>query len=166
MGSNEEYLENLLKSMMNGEVANPAEKNLNEAGKKKSAIEMLTGEEPEQALILEESHPDLNEEVTVEEPFAEIPESDGAVSEGLTSDEMNLDSLLGDMDLNGLEGLEEPGQDGMMELAELGLDGMGPEDVLTDMEAGGSESADIGLEEADLGDGYGPECFGVGRYQF
>lgn len=43
MSSSEEYLENLLQSMMNGETPNSEP----DAGKQKSAIELLSGEEPE-----------------------------------------------------------------------------------------------------------------------
>ena len=49
MSSSEEYLESLLQSMMNGEVATPSNAEAN-AERQKSAIAMLTGEEPEQDL--------------------------------------------------------------------------------------------------------------------
>ena len=46
MSSNEEYLENLLQSMIDGKVASPSKKDVSNSGRQKSAIEMLTGEEP------------------------------------------------------------------------------------------------------------------------
>ena len=48
MSSNEEYLEKLLQSMMDGKVADSS-RGGSGTGRAKSAIEMLTGEEPEPA---------------------------------------------------------------------------------------------------------------------
>lgn len=60
MSSSEEYLENLLQSMMNGEAPTSSER---EAVKQKSAIELLSGEEPENTIV----EPDVNKAMSPEE---------------------------------------------------------------------------------------------------
>ena len=107
MSSNEEYLESLLQSMMNGNVAGSSSKDSNHEARPKSAIEMLTGEEPEQAPFVSEV--DLGSakldagDMIQEGADSEAAASDGINTESLWADEaVSEDTLAGDMTSEGI----------------------------------------------------------------
>ncbi|MCM1426060.1 MAG: hypothetical protein NC118_05590, partial [Eubacterium sp.] len=146
MSSSEEYLENLLQSMMNGEVASPSEQELNDPDRQKSAIAMLSGEEPEPVLPVRNaggkeasSSTGMEDmEAMLAEMVANLDESeDGMMTEGsimddtatsdepeeLSLDDLGIDDLLSEE--SGIDdlALEEPG---MNNLAEEGISGEMP----------------------------------------
>lgn len=114
MNSNEEYLENLLQSMMNGKVAAPSEEDLNNPDRHKSAIAMLTGEEPERTPSMGNPSADEssssgnmdNMEAMLAEMVANLDESDdGIIPDGVITDDMVEDSEP-ELDLSSL-GIED-----------------------------------------------------------
>lgn len=133
MSSSEEYLESLLQSMMNGEVATPSNAEAN-AERQKSAIAMLSGEEPEQDLPT-------------------IGENDTAAADDMKSMEAMLASMVDNLDENE-DGTGIPSSD-----ISITSDISGGDDIGTEMPSLESENAafagitdDFSLEGSDAED--------------
>lgn len=97
MSSSEEYLENLLQSMINGETP---ESSADEKDKPKSAIELLSGGEPESVAEPQPQSQDANKAMSPEEieaMFAAMGNSDASVDEleedSTMSEDSGLDNL-------------------------------------------------------------------------
>ena len=159
MSSSEEYLENLLQAMMNGEVAKPSEDELDSSDKPKSAIEMLTGEEPENAET-EEIFED--ESVSIDEITDDIVMSNDDVDLETLSlpEDLNIDEII----LSENSEMEELNLDDMSELADPDLQdilesetvesegGLFEEGVMDEMVLEEPEIPSIDLENSGLDD--------------
>lgn len=141
MSSSEEYLENLLQSMMNGKVATPSEDDLNNPDRQKSAIAMLSGEEPEQAPItgnstvggVASSDGMDNMEAMLAEMVANLDESDEGIAADIEiTDDMSEEDET-ELDLSSL-GIEEEGLDDIGLLEEPGLEESDMDAILSDMD--------------------------------
>lgn len=167
MSSNEEYLENLLQSMMNGET--PAAEP--DAGKQKSALELLSGEGDEQSAtdmlsnmddifaaadvsldgagfgdLNESGMDDLNLDGLGLDDLNESGMGDLSL-DGLGLDDLNLnESGMGDLNLDGL-GLDDLNESGM---DDLNLDALGFDDF--NPNAGETAMQDFSSEEAQMDD--------------
>lgn len=146
MSSSEEYLENLLQSMMNGEAPNTSE---TETGKQKSAIELLSGEES----VHTDAEPNANQAMSPEEieaMFASVgnePDSEMPKETDPVADE-SIDDLTAILDMADLA-LEENSMDEMPDTDEIGgADGISDMDGISDID----EMADLDdiLAAADI----------------
>lgn len=153
MSSSEEYLESLLQSMMNGEVATPSNAEAN-AERQKSAIAMLSGEEPEQDLptigerdtaaaddmkSMEAMLASMVDNLDENEDGTGIPSSDISI----TSDISGSDDI--GMDISSLES-ENAAFDGITD--DFSLEGSDAEDVIPV----GGDMDELSLEDLGLND--------------
>ena len=137
MSSSEEYLEKLLQSMMNGEVATPPNDEGNESNSI-SAFEMLTGEEPEQVMIEEPVSADNAVDEGMDDTLGDLVLEDMSLD-----DSMSADDILGGLDLGNmvLDDIMSDEGSGDADLGDISLDGM-----MLGEESGGSDLGDISLD--------------------
>ena len=159
MSSSEEYLENLLQSMMNGEVASPSEDDLNDPERQKSAIAMLSGEEPEPVMPAESASEKAaasagmeDMEAMLAEMVANLDESeDGMMPDADITDDMAENDESGADSISSMEeelSLEEAGAE-ELSLNDLGIDDLS-EVSIADLEESGAEELsldDLGLDD-------------------
>ena len=124
MSSSEEYLENLLQSMMNGEVASPSEDDLNDPERQKSAIAMLSGEEPEPVIPVESANEKTSTSAGMEDMEAMLAEMVANLDE-------SEDGMMPDADItDDMVGNDESGADSVSSVEEeLSLEETGVEEL-------------------------------------
>ncbi len=169
MSSSEEYLENLLQSMMNGEVASPSEDDLNDPERQKSAIAMLSGEEPEPIMPVESASEKPSASAGMEdmeamlaEMVANLDESeDGMMPDADITDDMAENDESGVDSVSSMEeelSLEETGAE-ELSLDDLGINDLAlddleiddlAEDSIADLEE--SEAEELSLDDLGLDD--------------